>query len=181
MAALLIANQDVPTYGQVISHHAMAREAIGLFFSNLNQEYADLPIAEVESRRIRAVKTQELRDMMAPLAFLEACFKLDYASRKRLKLKDRLSKTLIKLFNQKKNKARLMEDIIKSWQQEGFLSHQEYDRINSAFKLRHWIAHGQYWSPDRIRAHDFIEVAEFIEGLINSRAFESGGIDLVGD
>jgi len=180
MATLVIANRDVPNYGKVVGHHAMAQEAIDLFFSNLNPDYFDLPLAEVERQRILALKTQEVRDMMALLAFLEACFKLDYVNRKQLKLKDGLSKTLIKLFNRKRNKARLMEDIIKSWQQQGLLSHQEYDRINNAFKLRHWIAHGQYWSPDRIRSHDFLEVAEFIEGLINSRAFVSDGIDLVG-
>ncbi|KAF1017466.1 MAG: hypothetical protein GAK31_00731 [Stenotrophomonas maltophilia] len=118
--------------------------------------------------------------MMALLAFLEACFKLDFANRKRLKLKDSLTKILIKLFNQKHNKAKLMDDIIKGWQKEGLLSHLEYDRINSAFKLRHWIAYGQYWSPEKIKPHDFLEVAEFVEGLINSRTFKTADIDLIG-
>ncbi len=43
--------------------------------------------------------------MMALLAFLEACFRLDYECRKRLNLKDPLSRAMIKLFNRKKNKA----------------------------------------------------------------------------
>ena len=180
MATPVVANPDVPNYAQVVGHHDIAQEAIGLLFSGTNPDYYDLPIAELERKRELAIAAQELRDMMALLAFLEACFKLDYANRKRLKLKDGLSKRLIKLFNQKHNKARLMEDIIKGWRQEGFLSHLEYDRINSAFKLRHWIAHGQYWSPDKIKPHDFLEVAEFVEGLINSCVFKSAGIDLVG-
>jgi len=180
MATPVIANPDVPNYSQVVGHHAMAQEAIGLLFSQMNPDYSDFPLGEVKTRHAAALKSQELRDMMALLAFLEACFRLDYANRKRLKLKDGLSKSLIKLFNRKHNKARLMEDIIKGWQHEGLLSHSEYDRINNAFKLRHWIAHGQYWSPDRIKPHDFIEFAEFIEGLINSCAFTSDGIDLVG-
>jgi len=180
MATPVVANPEVPNYAQVIGHHTMAQEAINLLFSDLNPDYSALPSAELERLRKLAIRAQELRDMMALLAFLEACFKLDYGSRKRLNLKDRLSKVLIKIFNRKHNKARLMEDIIKGWQQEGFLSHLEYDRINSAFKLRHWIAHGQYWSPDKIKPHDFLEVAEFVEGLVNSRAFVSDGIDLVG-
>ncbi|WP_367345995.1 hypothetical protein [Stenotrophomonas bentonitica] len=180
MATPVIANPDVPNYSQVVGHHAMAQDAIGLLFSRVNPDYSDVPLDSVESRRKLALKDQELRDMMALLAFLEACFRLDYANRKRLKLKDGLSTSLIKLFNRKHNKARLMEDIIKGWQQEGWLSHSQYDRISSAFKLRHWIAHGQYWSPTKIKPHDFSEFAEFIEGLVNSRVFESDGIDLVG-
>lgn|GEM_PF-1010618 len=180
MANPVIANPDVPNYSQVVGHHTMAREAIGLLFSDSNPDYSDFPLEAVENRCRSALKNQELRDMMALLAFLEACFRLDYANRKRLKLKDRLSKSLIKLFNRKHNKARLMEDIIKGWQQEGWLSHSQYDRISSAFKLRHWIAHGQYWSPTKIKPHDFGEVAEFVEGLVNSRVFKSDGIDLVG-
>ncbi len=180
MATLVAVNPDVPTYAQVVGHHAMAQKAIALLFSTLDSNDSDTPLAEVERQRATAVKNQELRDMMALLAFLEACFRLDYSCRKRLNLKDSLSKSLIKLFNRKHNKASLMEDIVKTWQKQGLLSHPEYDRINSAFKLRHWIAHGQYWSPAKIRSHDFLEVAEFVESLINSRSFRCDGIDLAG-
>jgi hypothetical protein len=180
MVTPAVVNLDVPNYAQVVGHHVMAREAISLLISDSNPDYCDLPSKEVECRRELALSTQELRDMMALLAFLEACFKLDYASRKRLNLKDGLSKKLIKLFNRKHNRAKLIEEIIKTWKDEGFLSPQEFGRIKSAFTLRNWIAHGQYWDPEGIKPHDFLEVAEFVEGLINSRAFKSDGIDLVG-
>lgn len=180
MATPVAVNPDVPNYAQVVGHRAMAQQAITLLFSTLNSDDSDTPLAEVERKRATAARNQELRDMMALLAYLEACFRLDYSCRKRLNLKDSLSKSLIKLFNRKHNRASLMEDIVKTWQRQGLLSHHEYDRINTAFKLRHWIAHGQYWSPVRIKSHDFLEVAEFVEGLINSRSFKCDGIDLVG-
>lgn len=165
---------------QVMGHHITARDAIGLLFSESNSDNADLSRQELEARHNACLLAQQRRDMMALLAFLEACFRLDYASRKRLNLKDGLSRVLIRVFNRKRNKAALVEDIVKAWLQQGVLTHHQYDRINSAFQLRHWIAHGQYWSPAKIKPHDLWEVAEFVESLVNARLFQSDGIDLAG-
>ncbi|KAA8998707.1 hypothetical protein FJU31_09915 [Stenotrophomonas cyclobalanopsidis] len=180
MATPFVVNPDVPNYMQVMGHHVTAHAAIGLHFSESNPDNADLSRKELETLRAACLQVQQHRDMMALLAFLEACFRLDYASRKRLNLKDGLSKVLTKLFNRKRNKAALMDDIVKAWLQQGVLTHHQYDRINSAFQLRHWIAHGQYWSPAKIKPHDLWEVTEFVESLVNARLFQSDGIDLAG-
>ncbi len=176
----LVVNPDLPNYMHVMGHHATTRAAIDLLFSEDNPDNSDLSRQELEKRRKACVQVQQNRDMMALLAFLEACFRLYYANRKRLKLKDGLSRVLIRLFNRKRNKAALMDDIVKAWLQQGVLTHHQYDRINSAFQLRHWIAHGQYWSPAKIKPHDLWEVAEFVESLVNARMFQSDGVDLAG-
>lgn len=180
MATPFVVNPDLPNYMQVMGHHITARDAIGLLFSESNSDNADLSRQELEARHNACLLVQQRRDMMALLAFLEACFRLDYASRKRLNLKDGLSRVLNRVFNRKRNKAALVEDIVKAWLQQGVLTHHQYDRINSAFQLRHWIAHGQYWSPAKIKPHDLWEVAEFVESLVNARLFQSDGIDLAG-
>jgi len=163
-----------------MGHHAIVRAAIRELFSTSNPANADRPEVDIHAEKLAALKAQELRDMMALLSFLEACFRLDYECRKRLKLKDPLSKALIKLFNRKRNKAGLMDDIVKGWLKEQAISHRDYDRINSAFQLRHWLAHGQYWSPAKIKPHDLVDLAEFIEGLINADLFRTGNIDMSG-
>jgi len=88
-----------------MGHHATVRTAIRELFSTSNPANADRSEAEIHAAGVAALRTQELRDMMALLAFLEACFRLDYECRKRLNLKDPLSRAMIKLFNRKKNKA----------------------------------------------------------------------------
>lgn len=53
MATPVVANPDVPNYAQVVGHHGMAREAIGLLFSSSNPDYYDLPMADLERKRGR--------------------------------------------------------------------------------------------------------------------------------
>lgn len=172
MAKDVMFNAERPSYESIVKHHNFAKESLANYFSSGNPEFVGFSEAELSIFREREQAAQSQQDLLAILAFLEATFRVDYISRKRLNSKDVLSKALIRVFNRRRYKAALTEDIIKTWLRIGAISHAENSQIHEAFQLRHWLAHGQYWVRGDAANRDFYDVAALVEGLINAKVFK---------
>ncbi len=78
------------------------------------------------------------------LASFEAIFRMDLKERARKKPKDTASRALYKLYRKHKGKVRF-DDIISVWKKETSKS-EVFFRLNKAMTIRHWLAHGRYWT-----------------------------------
>lgn len=173
MAKGVVFNVARPSYESIVEHHNLTKEALTEYFSNSNEEFFGFSENEVLFFREREQAIQSRQDVLALLAFLEATFRVDYISRKRLNLKDKLSRALIRVFNRKRYKAGLTDDIIKTWLRVDAITHAENSQIHALFHLRHWLAHGQYWVRENVANREFYDVAELVEGLINAKVFKT--------
>jgi hypothetical protein len=172
MADDFVVNDNFPRYQEIVDHHEFLVDSVDALFANPGPEFVGATPDEIEASRVLTLSKLEQQSTLSLLACLEAYFRVDYLKRKEGKLKDPLSKSLIKVFNKKKRKASLMEDIIKTWLKSETITHAMYNHVNKAFKFRHWMAHGQYWPMNQSDvAYDFYEVASMIEGVMNSASF----------
>lgn len=91
------------------------------------------------------------------LSGIESWIRIDYETRVKNKLKDSLSRelrNLDKTYDKTyKISIDLLCDIYKKYSQGNIFS-----LIKSAFKLRHWLAHGRYWIPKIGKKYDFNEM-----------------------
>jgi hypothetical protein len=172
MAKDVVFNVARPTYESIVNHHNLAIAALAGYFSEDNTAFVGYSVPELSSLREHEQAAQAQQDVLALLAFLEAVFRVDYISRKRLNLKDGLSKALIRVFNRKRYKATLTEDIVKTWLRADAITHTENSHIHESFQLRHWLAHGQYWTRENVPKRDFYDIAALVEGLVNAKVFK---------
>lgn len=96
------------------------------------------------------------------LASIEADFREDYSIRVNSKqLNNWLSIELKKIYETKKERASLEEDILDTWK-EFYKSDNDkkdfFGELKGAFKFRHWLAHGRYWDFSDKNKYDYMTV-----------------------
>ncbi len=104
---------------------------------------------------------------MTVMASLEAAIRVDYLTRVYERRKDELSKAMRALHQEKANKAKLENDILTLWQDCTTISKGLIGQVKGAFKYRHWIAHGRYWTPKIGRAYDFDTLYALADTFVN--------------
>ena len=95
---------------------------------------------------------------MMVLASIEAAFRVDYLRRCYAKHRDRLSRTLRTLYQDKGARVSLSEDLLEVWKDQGSVTARLVGELRSAFGYRDWLAHGRYWVPKLGRQYDFASV-----------------------
>lgn len=132
--------RDLETY------HRDAESSLRLYFAPINPDYRVLfkmeHSIEMKFRLAERIKETELRSSFAILARIEAVFRIDYQWRRKSKGADALS---IAFRRYTKNHVRLDEDIWEAWRTHHAGAKPVISQLRSAFKFRHWLAHGRYW------------------------------------
>jgi hypothetical protein len=106
------------------------------------------------------------------LTSLEAIFRADFDLRCRKRLKDELSIYFRGVEKQRKDAARLDEDILEGWKKYRSASPRLISELRGAFRFRHWLAHGRYWTPKLGRRYDFGYVYLMADAIISNFQFE---------
>ncbi|MGA3082608.1 MAG: hypothetical protein ABSD44_14745 [Terracidiphilus sp.] len=101
------------------------------------------------------IQETDLRSSLELLTKIEAAFQLDYQFRCRKRLKDDLSWAFRALYKRDQRYVSLEKDILDAWSCHASEAHQIIGELRSAFKFRHWLAHGRYWTPKLGRKYDF--------------------------
>ena len=127
-----------------------APSSFARFFDSTPQELAE----ELKHR----IEETDLRSILVTLAALEASFRIDYQSRCREKLKDDLSRAFRAIYKEKEISVSLDQDIFEAWKAYFPESKGIIGDLRTAFRLRHWLAHGRYWEPRIGRKFDFDSV-----------------------
>jgi hypothetical protein len=101
------------------------------------------------------IQETDLRSSLDLLTKIEAAFQMDYQFRCRKRLKDDLSRAFRELYKRDQRYVSLEKDILDAWSSHASGAHQLIGELRSAFKFRHWLAHGRYWTPKLGREYDF--------------------------
>ncbi len=156
------------TQGQMLSldeiakYHEDAVSALELFFSDTSTYSAERFIGYTPTERARELKKHidetSLRSILIILASLEASFRVDYEFRCQKRFKDDLSRAFRSIHKEKEERVSLDEDIFEVWKTRLVESKKIIGELRTAFRFRHWLAHGRYWQPKIGRSFDYESV-----------------------
>jgi hypothetical protein len=153
-----------------IAHYYAAAESglFGFFAGNsqaLLDHYADVSLEEA---RDKALSELGYTSSLSVLSSVEAAIRVDYLWRVYDRRPDSLSRAMKQLHRAKENRASLEEDLLFLWRNHSDVSGALISGLIGAFKYRHWLAHGRYWTPRFGRQYDFATVFEIAEEFIDA-------------
>ena len=161
---------------QVAAHHAVVEEAIHLYYTEASPgfetRFAFYTEDEVLAERDERLYEAGAASAMMVLASIEAAFRVDYLRRCYARYRDRLSRTLRTLYQNKGERVSLTDDLLEVWKDHGNLTARLVGDIRNAFGYRHWLAHGRYYVAKLGRQYDFASVynlAREVEQALLSR------------
>ena len=152
-------------------------ESLALYFSDNNLEFESIFLGYTEEEVQQEFDTQVLeaeRDAcLNLLAAIEAMFRLDYAIRCEEKDKAEISRKFRSLFTDFQYRISLEEGIFEEWRESNMIKGSIISELKGAFKYRHWLAHGRYWTLKAGREHyDFYYLYNLAE-KVNSFPFKT--------
>lgn len=114
----------------------------------------------------------DLSSSLAVLAAVEAFFRIDYLQRCYRRRKDPVSRAFRTIYKDKKQEASLDQDIFETWATEPSVPRWIIGELRGAFRFRHWLAHGRYWTPKLGRRYDFTDIFALADLASRSFPFE---------
>lgn len=112
-------------------------ETTQILFAGLTPQEVDEALAQMREELDGQVT-------LALTAAFEAMIRVDYLERVGERRKDDVSKELRRLFAQYDQRTPL-EEILDTWKEKRG-SPQRFGDFKSLLQLRHWLAHGRYWT-----------------------------------
>ncbi len=162
---------------EVADYYDDSEASLRLYFSPHNLNAANI-LLKYAAEMLPVVLKNRLDELdrstsLSLLAALEAVFRIDYKERAKRKKKDCLSKALREIYQTKELKASLEEDIFNAWLENTDVKPKLIEDLKGAFKYRHWLAHGRYWTPKMGRPdYEYSEIYQLAETILNSFPFE---------
>lgn len=160
---------------QIHQHYSQIDRSIGLYFDNPTShgEFTGMTLDELKDKREEISLENDRLMVMNLLAALEAAFRIDYLQRVSFKKKDDLSKRFREMFKKKAQRASLEDDILDEWKRCYPSLIPALGDLKSAFKYRHWLAHGRYWVPKLGRNFDYFAVYALAQSVFEDFPFET--------
>jgi hypothetical protein len=156
MASSLVAFSDERIELDVIKHHYKTTLlALSDFYTSRNMYFLGYTQDELEEDFRKSVKELELNYCLSMLSSTEAKARMDYEFRASKRYKDDVSRAFRELYQKKKRKASLANDILEIWKEIGGCNKNVISELRSAIKYRNWLAHGRYWILKVGRRYDF--------------------------
>ena len=85
--------------------------------------------------------------MLNLLASAEAAIQIDFLDRVEKRRKDSISKHFYRVYQQSRGKVYRVPEILDIWKDFDSSTKSKISDFNGALNLRHWLAHGRYWTP----------------------------------
>ena len=178
MARRVSLNADLLTYNEIAEHHAKIKKCIKNYYLSANDdEFANLTPAELDILLKDDLLFQDYEDTLVLLTYIESIFRVDFTVRCQLKLRDSISKKFREIQKVNGKKVSLERDILACWKKSGNLQAKLSEMVNHAIKFRHWLAHGQYWTPKLHRTFDFYELSSLVEALAATELLKSAPVE----
>lgn len=138
-------------------------QSLKIFFSDLNPDYTNvftgLTVSEVKEELDYHLSEVEKDACLNLLASIEAVFRLDYAIRCEEKDKADISRKFRSLFAENQYWIPLEVGIFDEWKKVPGIRSETISILKGAFKYRHWLAHGRYWTLKAgKKKYDFYEL-----------------------
>jgi hypothetical protein len=146
------------TKEEVADSYNYREKSLRIFFSDKNPQY-DLDFTGLSENEVKEELKKQLDEIekdacMNLLACIEAKFRLDYIIRCEDKHKDEISRKFRELFAEYQYRLSLEDGILEEWKNSPEIPSSVISNIKGAFKYRHWLAHGRYWTYKSIK-YDF--------------------------
>ena len=137
-------------------------DAIALYHSDSNPSFVELfrdyTPDEVQTERDERLFEAGAASAMTLLASIEASFRIDYLQRCQKRGRDGLSRAFRRIYRTKETHVSLDDDLLDTWIEHSDVRRELVREIRSAFRYRHWLAHGRYWNPKLGRQYDFASI-----------------------
>jgi hypothetical protein len=99
------------------------------------------------------------------LAEAEAVLRVDYLSRVQRKGKDAVGRAYRDLYKEKETRVQLDHDLLTTWVTHHGECKSAVSEFRAVLKLRHWLAHGRYWTPKLGQVYALQDVFEIAARL----------------
>jgi len=151
---------------EIAEYHEDAVSSLRSYFGGVHnlERFLGYTLAQRSEELKLRIDETALRSMLITLASIEASLRLDYEFRCRKKLKDSLSRAFRAVYKTHQRHVALDEDIFEAWKSHVTESRALISELRTAFRLRHWLAHGRYREPRLGRQFDF----DFVYDLANA-------------
>jgi hypothetical protein len=161
---------------ELASYHRDIVASLHLYFNpfapTFAAQFVGRPPDEVRQELDSRLDESDVRSAFVVLTSLEASFRIDFDFRCRRRLKDGLSIHFREVEKTRKSMVRLDEDILEGWKRyEPLASSRLISELRGAFKFRHWLAHGRYWTPKHGRKYDLDYVHLMADSIISGFPF----------
>lgn len=162
---------DNLTIEDVLNNYSDLAAALHRYFDPAGPDYATIFATEqasaVQARYQDRVREIELSYSLTALASLEAAFMVDYMIRCKLKKKDSVSRALRIIYKRKRDRAALIDDLLKTWNRNAYIPPRLFNDLIRAFELRNWLAHGRWWVLKIGRpTYDFLSVYQLVSRTV---------------
>lgn len=164
---------DINNYSQ------RALESTKLYFSENNPKFEEiffgLSKKEIQEEEYLHLLEIHYQYIFTTISSIEAAFMVDYTIRCTEKKKDHLSREMRRIQRNCQTKSKrpsFDEDILEAWANNTTGTNQIISDLRVALKLRHWLAHGRYWTPKFGRRHDFTSIATLSQTIYSSLPLE---------
>jgi len=147
-------------------------KSLKLYFSHKNPDFFNIFIgltpSELKEELEYHLSEIEKDICLNILASIEAIFRLDYAIRCEEKDKADISRKFRKLFAEYQYYIPLEEGLFDEWKKVSGIKVSTISFLKGAFKYRHWLAHGRYWTLKAGKKnYDFYELYKLAAELDN--------------
>ena len=171
---------------EIATHHQDLESSLTLYFSVSSPSYlvwfAGRATSEVSDELSKRLREVDMSSSLTVLASVEAAFRIDYLQRCYRKGKDPVSRAFRNIYKEKRQHASLEEEIFEAWINGFSGARSIIGELRRAFRFRHWLAHGRYWTPKLGRHYDFEGVYALADLTLRNFEFtslvgEPGGSD----
>jgi hypothetical protein len=180
MASRVHFSSDHPVLPEIAAHHQDVESSLTLYFSVSSPSYPvrfdGYTTSEVSGELGKRLGEVDLTSSLTVLASVEAAFRIDYLKRCYRKGKDPVSRAFRDIYREKRQHASLEDEILEAWINNSSVARSVIGDLRGAFRFRHWLAHGRYWTPKLGRRYDFDDVFALADLTLRSFPFyEFGG------
>lgn len=161
----------------IVAQRTDVRAGLHLHHSTVNPaftaRFAGNSVAEVSRELSTRLDEVDRQAILNVLAALEATFRIDYLTRCYRRERDPLSRTFRDIHQVKGAHVSFERDLLDAWKKNTLGSTRIIGDLKTAFGLRHWLAHGRWWTPKLGRVHDFYSIETLADEVLNSFPFLS--------
>jgi hypothetical protein len=179
MASRVAFSRRQPGLAEIAGHHRDLESSLRLYFSSDSPSYlvrfAGYTESEVSEELRKRLDEVDLTSCLAVLASIEAAFRIDYLRRSDRRGKDPTSRAFRKIHKTKQQWASLEDDIFRAWVENFSGSRAIISELRGAFKFRHWLAHGRYWTPKLGRRYDFDDIFALADLTLHTFPLDESG------
>jgi hypothetical protein len=156
-------------------YHHDSEASLRLYFSSASPTYAvrflGYSMAEVVEQLHARLAESQLRASLTVLSSLEAAFRIDYLQRCYHRDRSDIARCFRDLYKEHAEHVRLDEHILDTWAAYFTEARALISELKGAFRFRHWLAHGRYYTPKLGRKFDYLYLYELADEVFESFPF----------